>query len=144
MAHFSAPGFDCSADAIRWSGDGRTLYATMGDQGRVRLFAIDLASGKVTPLTREGQVASFTAAADRALDRAQIDCGQLGAPDVVEVSDPAGLGPARLDGDAPAFTATRHLVRAESAFRKQAAHGRAQRAAHARRLGRQRRRTRGR
>ena len=58
-------GFDRSADAIRWSGDGRTIYATMGDQGRTKLFAIDPATARVTALTREGQVGAFTAAADR-------------------------------------------------------------------------------
>ncbi|WP_293476080.1 S9 family peptidase [Phenylobacterium sp.] len=59
------PGFDRSADAIRWSGDGRTIYATMGDTGRTKLFAIDVAAGSVKPVTREGSVSAFAAAADR-------------------------------------------------------------------------------
>lgn len=59
------PGFDRSADAIRWSGDGRTIYAAMGDQGRTKLFALDVAAARVSALTREGQVAGFSAAAGR-------------------------------------------------------------------------------
>jgi acylaminoacyl-peptidase len=59
------PGFDRSADALEWSPDGRTIYATMADQGRTRLFAIDLARRKVTGLTDTGSVTSFTVAADR-------------------------------------------------------------------------------
>jgi acylaminoacyl-peptidase len=59
------PGFDRSADALVWAPDGRTLYATMGDQGRVRLFAIDVASGKVRRLTDAGQVTGVAVGADR-------------------------------------------------------------------------------
>ena len=59
------PGFDRSADSIRWSGDGRTIYAAMGDQGRTKLFAIDVAAAKVSALTREGEVAGFSAAGGR-------------------------------------------------------------------------------
>ncbi|WP_293906804.1 S9 family peptidase [Phenylobacterium sp.] len=59
------PGLDRSAEAIRWSGDGRAVYAAMADQGRTRLFAIDVATAKTMALTREGQVGSFTAAAGR-------------------------------------------------------------------------------
>jgi dipeptidyl aminopeptidase/acylaminoacyl peptidase len=58
-------GFDRSAEAIRWSGDGRKLYATMADTGRTRLFAIDVAARRVTPLTRNGTVTAFSAAGDR-------------------------------------------------------------------------------
>ncbi|WP_293677997.1 S9 family peptidase [uncultured Phenylobacterium sp.] len=61
----ASAGIDRSAEAIRWSGDGRTLYATMADHGRTRLFAIDVANGRVSAMTREGQVTGFAAAADR-------------------------------------------------------------------------------
>jgi len=59
------PGFDRSADAIRWGPDGKTIYATMGDRGRTRLFAIDVARRKVTGLTGTGTVSAFSASADR-------------------------------------------------------------------------------
>jgi dipeptidyl aminopeptidase/acylaminoacyl peptidase len=59
------PDFDRSADALAWSSDGRTIYATAGDLGRVRLFAIEVVGGKVKPLTQDGQVTAFSAAAGR-------------------------------------------------------------------------------
>lgn len=59
------PGFDRSADSMKWGPDGKTIYATMGDLGRVRLFAIDAAGGKVQGLTTGGQVSGFSVAADR-------------------------------------------------------------------------------
>ncbi|WP_293482014.1 S9 family peptidase [Phenylobacterium sp.] len=59
------PGLDRSAEAIRWSGDGRTLYAAMPDLGRTRLYAIDPAARTARALTRDGTVTAFAAAADR-------------------------------------------------------------------------------
>lgn len=59
------PGYDRSADALAWSPDGRGLYATFGDEGLERLAAIDLASGKVTPLTGVGHVGEVTVAGSR-------------------------------------------------------------------------------
>jgi acylaminoacyl-peptidase len=61
----AAPGFDRAADALEWSPDGRSLYATMADQGRTRLFAVDLATRRVRGLTDSGTVTAFAAAADR-------------------------------------------------------------------------------
>lgn len=63
--HEADPGFDRSAAGLAWSPDGHTLYATAEDQGRVRLFAIDPAAGKVRPLTTGGQVTGVTAGGDR-------------------------------------------------------------------------------
>ena len=54
-----APTWDRSADAIAWSRDGKTLYATATDVGQGKLFAIDVKTGKVTPLTGEGHVTAF-------------------------------------------------------------------------------------
>lgn len=61
----AAPGFDRSAESIRWSGDGRTIYTAMADRGRTRLFAVDPAARKVKGLTETGSVTGFAAAADR-------------------------------------------------------------------------------
>jgi dipeptidyl aminopeptidase/acylaminoacyl peptidase len=61
----AAPGFDRSADALDWSPDDKTIYATMADQGRTRLFAVDVVARRVTGLTGKGTVTAFTAAADR-------------------------------------------------------------------------------
>lgn len=54
-----APAWDRSADAIAWSRDGKTIYATALDVGQGKLFAIDAKTGKVTPLTGEGHVSAF-------------------------------------------------------------------------------------
>ncbi|ATC24948.1 S9 family peptidase [Caulobacter vibrioides] len=54
-----APQWDRSADAVAWSPDGKTIYATALDVGHGKLFAIDVKTGKVTALTGEGHVTAF-------------------------------------------------------------------------------------
>jgi dipeptidyl aminopeptidase/acylaminoacyl peptidase len=54
-----APDWDRSADAIAWAPDGKTIYALAGDVGQVRIFAINVKTGKVTPVTGDGHVSSF-------------------------------------------------------------------------------------
>src|SRR5262249_6978486 len=58
-----APGWDRSADAIAWSADGKTIYASAGDVGQTKLFAIDVKTGKVTALTGDGNVSGFDVSA---------------------------------------------------------------------------------
>jgi dipeptidyl aminopeptidase/acylaminoacyl peptidase len=48
--------WDRSVDAIEWSADGRTLHVTAEDLGQRGLFAIDIESGSVTPIVRDGRV----------------------------------------------------------------------------------------
>lgn len=52
-------GWDRSAQSIAWSADGKTIYTAAEDVGQTRLFAVDVKSGKVTPLTGEGHVGGF-------------------------------------------------------------------------------------
>ncbi len=54
-----APTWDRSADAVAWSADGKTIYATALDVGQGKLFAIDVKTGKVTALTGDGHVTAF-------------------------------------------------------------------------------------
>ncbi len=54
-----AADWDCSADSLQWSADGRTLYVTAGDVGQTRLFSIDAARGAVVPITGPGHVSAF-------------------------------------------------------------------------------------
>ena len=54
-----AGGWDHSADALRWSADGKTLYVTAADGGYQKLFAIDAASGVVKALTETGHVSEI-------------------------------------------------------------------------------------
>jgi dipeptidyl aminopeptidase/acylaminoacyl peptidase len=50
--------WDFSAGRIVFSPDGKTIYATAGDRGQVSLFSIDVQSGQVRKLVREGHVRS--------------------------------------------------------------------------------------
>ncbi|MBX3692062.1 S9 family peptidase [Dokdonella sp.] len=54
-----AADWDRSAGAMKLSADGRTLYTAADDKGEHPLFAIDIASGKVTKLVGNGSVAGF-------------------------------------------------------------------------------------
>jgi len=54
-----APDWDRSADAVAWSPDGKTIYATAQDVGQARIFAIDVKTGKVTPVTGDDHVSAF-------------------------------------------------------------------------------------
>jgi len=54
-----AESWDRSPGSIRWTGDGKTLVADAEDIGQHRLFAIDVAGGKVSPLTDRGAIGSF-------------------------------------------------------------------------------------
>jgi dipeptidyl aminopeptidase/acylaminoacyl peptidase len=58
-------GWDRSPDALVFSPDGRTLYATADDGGNVALFAVDVAGGAVRRLVADGHVRSPQAAGDR-------------------------------------------------------------------------------
>ena len=46
--------WDRSVDSIAWAPDGKSLLVTAGDTLEEPVFRVDAASGKVTPLTREG------------------------------------------------------------------------------------------
>ncbi len=61
--HELAPHWDHSADAIRWSADGRTLYTTAAETGRQKLFALDAGTGDVTTLTADGHVSELDVSA---------------------------------------------------------------------------------
>ncbi len=58
-----AAAWDRSPESLQWSADGKTLIATADDAGQVRLFAIDVATGAVKPLTGDGHVAAADAGA---------------------------------------------------------------------------------
>jgi dipeptidyl aminopeptidase/acylaminoacyl peptidase len=54
-----AESWDRSPGSIQWAADGKTLIADAEDIGQHRLFAIDVASGKVAPLTDKGSIGGF-------------------------------------------------------------------------------------
>jgi dipeptidyl aminopeptidase/acylaminoacyl peptidase len=57
--HNVAESWDRSPGSLRWTPDGKTLVADAEDIGQHRLFSIDVASGKVTPLTGQGSIGDF-------------------------------------------------------------------------------------
>jgi dipeptidyl aminopeptidase/acylaminoacyl peptidase len=54
-----AEHWDRSPGTIQWTADGKALIADAEDIGQHRLFSIDVASGKVTPLTDKGSIGGF-------------------------------------------------------------------------------------
>lgn len=54
-----AEQWDRSIADYRWTPDGKAVLATADDIGNHRLFSIDAASGKVTPLSDKGYVGAF-------------------------------------------------------------------------------------
>ena len=60
-----ADEWDRSAQGILFSPDGRTVYATATDTGQTPLFAIDVASGKVTKLVGDGHIREPKVSGDR-------------------------------------------------------------------------------
>jgi dipeptidyl aminopeptidase/acylaminoacyl peptidase len=53
------PEWDRSAGGLKIAGDGKTLYATADDHGQHPLFAIDVATGKVSTLVADGDVGGY-------------------------------------------------------------------------------------
>ncbi|HEX8788778.1 MAG TPA: S9 family peptidase [Telluria sp.] len=54
-----AESWDRSPGNLLWTPDGKALIADADDIGQHRLFSIDVASGKVTPLTGRGAVSGY-------------------------------------------------------------------------------------
>ncbi|MDE2234515.1 MAG: S9 family peptidase [Gammaproteobacteria bacterium] len=59
--------WDRSAGALQISPDGKTLYTTADDDGNHALFAVNVASGKVSRLLSDGTVYGFDAVGDHIL-----------------------------------------------------------------------------
>ncbi|CDG82124.1 S9 family peptidase [Janthinobacterium agaricidamnosum] len=56
-----ADHWDHSIADLEWQPDGKAVLVSADDVGQHRLFSIDVANGKVTPLTGKGAVGDFTA-----------------------------------------------------------------------------------
>ena len=54
-----APDWDRSVADMKWSRDGGSLLVTADDLGKHRLFRIDIKSGHVLPLSRDGHLDAF-------------------------------------------------------------------------------------
>ena len=56
------PKWDASANGITLSDDGKTIYTTAQELGQDPLFAVDVASGEVTSVVKDGTISSFAIA----------------------------------------------------------------------------------
>jgi len=54
-------GWDRSVEALEWSPGGRTVYVVAEDTGQRGLFELDISTGSVTPLVRQGHVSHVRA-----------------------------------------------------------------------------------
>lgn len=54
-----AATWDRSVSTLQWAPDGKGLYVTADDMGRHRLFRIDVKSGRVTTLSKDGHIDAF-------------------------------------------------------------------------------------
>jgi acylaminoacyl-peptidase len=96
--HELAPDWDRSAGNIAWSADGGTIYATADDAGAHRLFAIDVATGRVAPRSDDGDIESYVAGKDALI----LARSSLTSPANLFLATPYGGAPAALtnvDGD---------------------------------------------
>lgn len=57
-----ARDWDRSPELMAWSSDGQTLHALARDLGQSRIFAVDVASGRVQPMTDAGRVTGYAIA----------------------------------------------------------------------------------
>lgn len=54
-----AENWDFSANTVAWSPDGKTIYTTAANLGQESLFAIDVKTGTVKTVVKEGNITSF-------------------------------------------------------------------------------------
>jgi dipeptidyl aminopeptidase/acylaminoacyl peptidase len=59
--------WDRSVAEIAWSADSRTIYATADNLGNKSLFAVDVATGAVRTVVKDGHISAPLATADRVL-----------------------------------------------------------------------------
>jgi dipeptidyl aminopeptidase/acylaminoacyl peptidase len=84
--------WDRSVDALRSMPDGRTLLASVDEQGQHALYAIDAMTGKPRVLVRSGQVSEFAATGETVI----FAWANLGAPADLYAVTLAGNAPRRL------------------------------------------------
>jgi acylaminoacyl-peptidase len=84
------PTWDRSAEALAFSGDGRSLYVLAGDAQHQKLFAMDAASGAVKPLTGEGHVGGLDVAHPAGGDVIVYTRDAMGHPPEVYALKPGG------------------------------------------------------
>jgi dipeptidyl aminopeptidase/acylaminoacyl peptidase len=89
-------GWDRSPNELVWSTNGKVLYATAEDVGQQKLFAIDVASGRATPLTSTGYAASPALVKTAAADKVAILLDHLQSPAEVQIVSTEASAPAAV------------------------------------------------
>jgi dipeptidyl aminopeptidase/acylaminoacyl peptidase len=89
-----AESWDRSPGSLQWTRDGKSLIADAEDIGQHKLFSIDVASGTVTPLTKQGSIGAFDVRGDTvAFTQASLSSGaqlyamKLGTGNPVKLTD---------------------------------------------------------
>jgi Tol biopolymer transport system component len=89
-----AESWDRSPGSLQWTRDGKSLIVDAEDIGQHKLFAIDVAGGKVTPLTNKGSIGGFDVRGDTvAFTQASLAAGaqlyamKLGTNNPVRLTD---------------------------------------------------------
>jgi len=89
------PHWDRSAEQIAFSGDSRSLYVEATDTQTVRIFQMDIRSGRVEPLTTGGHVGGFDVAHTQTGDLLTFTKDTMAGPAQVFVMKP-GSAPVQL------------------------------------------------
>ncbi len=89
------PQWDRSADQIAFAGDGKSLYVEANDTQSVKLFRMDMATGRAEPLTGAGHVGAFDLARRPDGDVLTFTRDSMAGPPQVYVMRP-GSAPVQL------------------------------------------------
>jgi acylaminoacyl-peptidase len=84
------PQWDRSAVALAFSGNGKSLYLLAADTQNQKVFAMDVGSGKVKPLTGTGAVRAFSVAHGRRGDTLVYIHSAINHPAEVYAINPGG------------------------------------------------------
>jgi dipeptidyl aminopeptidase/acylaminoacyl peptidase len=82
-----APAWDRSAETIVWSADGKTIYTIATNLGHQGVFAVEVKSGKVTPVVTQGWANSLAGLSGKRI-----------IYDLDHLNSPAEIYAASLDG----------------------------------------------
>jgi dipeptidyl aminopeptidase/acylaminoacyl peptidase len=94
-SHEIDPHWDRSADQIAFAADGKSLYVEATDTQTVRIFRMDVATGKVEPLTTGGHVGGFDLAHAAGGDVLTFTKDSMAGPPQVYVMKP-GQAPVQI------------------------------------------------
>jgi dipeptidyl aminopeptidase/acylaminoacyl peptidase len=96
-------GWDRSADSYSWTHDAKGLLVTAEDEGRIALFALDVAAGQIRKLPPAGTIGDVTPLPD---DSGLVySCNTMDAPTEIFTAAPFGGSPRQLTRTNPGLAA---------------------------------------